>query len=68
MTLAVKGAWIGLAFGFVCFLTMRWLAERVDSSKDAGKQRAARAVRAAGWMDLFLFPALGYLLGPQLLG
>lgn len=69
MSSAMTGAWIGALLGFVSFVALRFVAERIEQGKSTASdsKRAATAIRLAGFADLLLFPVMGYFIGPLVL-
>jgi len=66
---AITGAWIGAALGFFSFVVLRVIANRVEKGEPSAgdPKKAAYAIRFAAFMDLMLFPVMGYFFGPLVL-
>ncbi|MFN3869258.1 MAG: hypothetical protein ACK4MF_09355 [Hyphomicrobiaceae bacterium] len=59
----------GGAFGFANFVVLRWLADRMQSQhRGSAELPAARALRMVAWVDLIVFPLVGYFVAPIVLG
>lgn len=68
-----NGATIGLVGGLAVGILNFWLLMRVAHHTDKASARpggsdGARILRWVAWADLALFPAIGYVVGPIVLG
>ncbi|MDX2289337.1 MAG: hypothetical protein NW217_11020 [Hyphomicrobiaceae bacterium] len=66
---ALMGALVGLLAGVCGFITLRLLAGRIETSKDAADPAGtARVLRIAAFVDLIIFPIAGYVIAPMVVG
>lgn len=67
---AMAGGLFGLLFGIVSFVALRIVAAQIES-KELRERTSSRSsftasvVRYVALFDLFLFPVLGYVIGPM---
>ena len=65
---AMIGALVGAILGFIGFISLRAVADRVETSAEANDPKTAASVlRIAAIGDLILFPVVGYFVGPLVL-
>lgn len=60
------GALAGGAFGLVNFGVLKWVADRMETEQRTANQ-TPRLIRTVAWMDLIVFPLVGYFVGPLVL-
>ena len=66
---ATIGLLAGGAFGLANFIVLRWFADRMQTQQRASAELpAARALRLVAWVDLIVFPIVGYFVAPIVLG
>ena len=69
MSTELIGLLAGGAFGLVNFVVLRWIADRMQSQQRGSVELpAARALRMVAWVDLIVFPLVGYFVAPMVLG
>ncbi len=65
MTPEMNGALLGFAVGFIGFVMLRIVANRIESMQaTAEPKRTAAVIRTVALADWLIFTVLGYALGP----
>jgi len=68
MSPAMTGAWIGAGLGLVSFAVLWYVAGKLETERPKPEQkRSAAVIRFAAFVDLMLFPILGYVIGSMVL-
>jgi hypothetical protein len=70
---AMAGGLFGLLLGIISFVALRMVASQVEINemRETGNTRGsttAAIIRFVALFDLFLFPAVGYFVGPIIAG
>ena len=69
MSPAMTGALLGFAVGFVGFVMLRIVANRIESTgATAQPSRTAAIMRMVALGDWLIFTLIGFILGPTFLG
>jgi hypothetical protein len=65
MSPAIVGALAGAALGLANLIVLSRVAESVELKAKSQQQKGgARIIRAVAWVDLAVFPIIGYFIGP----
>lgn len=65
---AMIGALVGAVIGLLFYASLRALAARIETMKDAADPKTtAKALRIAAIADLVIFPVAGFFVGPIVL-
>ncbi|MBU1213133.1 MAG: hypothetical protein KJ587_17960 [Alphaproteobacteria bacterium] len=65
---AMLGALVGAILGLIGFVSLRAVADRVETMKGTNDPKtAAQVLRIAAIGDLIIFPVVGFFVGPLLL-
>ncbi len=68
MTPAMTGAMLGFAIGFIGFVMLRIVANRIESTGATGDPgRTAALMRIVALADWLIFTVVGFFLGPVFL-
>ena len=68
MSPAMSGTLLGFAIGFIGFVMLRIVANRIESTGTTGEpQRTAAVMRMVALADWLIFTVLGFFLGPMFL-
>ena len=66
MTPSMSGALIGFAIGFIGFVMLRIVANRVEKIGATGQpKQTAAMLRMAALADWLIFTGIGFFLGPM---
>ena len=65
---AMTGGLAGLLFGIVSFVTLQTVGSAIERQNKLQSATTGKVLKMVGLVELFLFPALGYYLGPIVLG
>lgn len=69
MSIAMIGAVIGALFGLVNFFLLQKIADNMaHDAKTAGSRSTAGLLKTLAWVDLVVFPVLGYFIAPLAFG
>lgn len=64
---AMTGGIIGLAFGAATFVAIRLMINRLEfSQREKQNTKQLEAMKTMALVDLFLFPVIGYVVGPMI--
>lgn len=67
MSSAMIGGLVGGALGIVNFIILQNVAKSMAlKSGSQGNSRPATLLRWAAWIDLIIFPLIGYFIGPMI--
>ena len=65
---AMLGALAGAVLGLIGFVSLRAVADRIETMQGTNEPKtAAQVLRIAALGDLILFPVVGFIVGPMLL-
>ena len=66
---AFAGGFIGLAFGVVNLVVMLWLAKSIEQQapQGSGALPLPKFLRTLGWVEIPVWAAIGFVVGPILL-
>jgi hypothetical protein len=68
MSPAMTGALLGFAVGFIGFVALRIVANKIESTgTTSDPRRAAALMRTVALLDWIIFTAIGFFLGPMFL-
>lgn len=68
MNPAMTGAMLGFAIGFVGFVMLRIVANRIESTgATADPAQTARVMRMVALADWLIFTVIGFVIGPLVL-
>ncbi|MEO1719147.1 MAG: hypothetical protein AAFR23_02840 [Pseudomonadota bacterium] len=64
---AMTGGVIGLAFGVVTFIALRAMVAKLEGNATTPvESQQIRTMKRMALIDLFIFPVIGYVVGPML--
>lgn len=67
MSPAIAGALVGAALGLANLIVLSRLAESLELKAKSQQQKGgAGIIRAVAWVDLVVFPIVGYFVGPMI--
>jgi len=67
MTMALIGGVVGAVLGFANFAVLQNVAKKLDlKAEGETNSRGAKVVRIAAWVDIVIFPLVGYYVGTML--
>ncbi len=67
MSPELTGAIFGAALGLLGYITLNWVAGRIEHERGADGKRVASILRFAGIADFIILTLLGAYLGPIVL-
>ena len=71
MSAAQIGGMIGAVIGLAGFFALRWVADRMEQEPSKDRERTARTaniLRLMAIADIIVLAAIGYFVGPLVLG